>query len=118
MAGKTGHLYDPFLALRFFGLGNAVDAGVEIYVLLNGEVLVEAEALGHVGYLLLDDGAAPGGVPAPHGDGAAVAPQDGGEHAKERALAGAVGPHDAEDLPPADGAGHPVYGPYVPEGLG
>ena len=82
--------------------GHAVDARIEGEVLEDGEVLVEAEALGHVADALLDALGLPHDVAARDGPAAAGGIEDAAEHPDEGGLAGAVRAEDAEDLPAAD----------------
>jgi hypothetical protein len=97
---------------------HAVQLGVDEQVLLGGELEV-------AGHRLRDDadGAAHGVGLVEHigaGDArrAARRRQQGGEHADQRRLAGAVGAEHAEDFALADGEGDAVDGGEVAEALG
>src|SRR5690606_12868469 len=76
---------------------HAVDARVEVEVLLDGQVLVQAEALGHVADALLDALGLAHDV-VPHDAAAAGGRvEDAAQHADGRRLARAVRPQHAED---------------------
>ncbi len=68
-----------------------MEVGVEVEVLLNGEVLVEPELLRHVADAVLHRLRVAGDVDAEHVEVAAVGRQQPGDQADERRLAGAVG---------------------------
>ena len=51
-----------------------------------------------------------GGVVPGDGDASRGGQQVGGQHLQHRRLAGAVGPHEADDLPPLDAEGDVVHG--------
>ena len=78
-------------------LGDAVDAGDEFQVLAHREVLVEAEALGHVADLALDLVGLGADVVAEAGAVAFVGREQPAQHADGGGLAGAVGPEEAVD---------------------
>src|SRR5690606_16963205 len=75
-----------------------VDAGVEGEVLLDAEIFVEAEALGHVADTLFDALRLARDVVADDGSAPARRLEDAAQHADRRRLAGAVRAEDAEDL--------------------
>ena len=78
--------------------GHAVQSGVEAQILVHREILVEAEALGHVADALLDPLGLGGHVVAHHRAVAAAGIEDSAQHADGGRLAGAVGAQHAEDL--------------------
>ena len=80
-----------------------VDAADELEVLADGEVLVEAEALGHVAGLALDGFAVAHQVVAEAGAAAAVGREQAADHAQRRGLARAVGAEEAADAARLDG---------------
>src|SRR5204863_3586574 len=66
--------------------GNAVDAGVELEVLTDGQIFVEGESLAHVADALLDPLPLSGDVHAEHAALAAGGLQDAAQHPNRRAL--------------------------------
>ena len=80
------------------GIGEAVDAGDELQVLQDGEVLVEAEALRHVADVALDLLALGADVEAERRAAAAVGREQPAQHAQRGGLARAVGAEEAVDL--------------------
>ncbi len=68
-----------------------MEVGVKVHVLLNRQVLVEAELLRHVADAVLHRLRVPGDVDAEHGEVAAVGGEQAGDQADERRLAGAIG---------------------------
>src|SRR5262249_52946222 len=98
-------------------VGQLVEAGDEVEVLLDGEVLVEGEALGHVAHpaadplrVLPDVEAETGALAGGRGEEAAEDPERGG-------LAAAVGAEEAADLTPGDAQVEPLHHRARPEGL-
>ena len=83
---------DPFAAIL-----QAVDAGDEVQVLLDGQVLIEREPLGHVAGLALDRLALAAEIQAQHRSLARVRGQEAAEHAQGGGLARAVGAEEAGD---------------------
>ena len=81
---------------------HGVDAGDEVEVLLDAEILVEAEALGHVADLALDRPRLLDDVVAEAGAAAPVGRQQAAQHADGRGLAAAVGAEEAADLAALD----------------
>ena len=79
-------------------VGQAVEAGDEIEVLLDGEVLVERELLSHVADLVLDAPAFGREVEAEHLALARIEAQEAAHQADRRGLAGAVGAEETDDL--------------------
>ena len=79
-------------------LGEVVEPGDEIEVLLDRQVLVEREPLGHVADLALDTAAAADDVVAEHRPLAGVRRQKPADHADRGGLARAVGAEKADDL--------------------
>jgi hypothetical protein len=96
--------------------GDAVDPGVEAQVLLDGQVLVQAEALGHVADALLDALGLGRDVEADDGAAATRRIQDPAEHPDRRGFSGSVGPEDAEDLAALHRERHVAHGDEVAEG--
>ncbi len=84
--------------LRACGPSDAEHVRVKVDVLVDGEVLVEPEALRHVADVALDALGVAHDVEARDGRRAAVGPEDAGEHAQRGGLARAVWPDEAEDL--------------------
>ena len=84
---------------RALAVGHAVDARDEVEVLLDREVLVEAEALRHVADAALDLGARVAQIEAEAGPAALVRRQQPAEHADGRRLAAAVRTEEAEMRP-------------------
>ena len=82
---------------------DAVELGVEAEVLLGGEVAVERRVLEHEADVPADVVALAGDVEAAHAGGAGGGPRQRAEHVDRRALAGAVGAEEAEDLAGSDG---------------
>src|SRR6185503_2393290 len=74
-----------------------VDAADELEILADGEILVEAEALGHVSGLALDRLALAHQVVAQARTAAAVRREQAADHAQGRGLARAVGAEEAAD---------------------
>ena len=83
---------------RLAALRHGVDPRDEVEVLLDGQVLVQAEALGHVADLALDRRGLAQDVEAEAGAAAAVRRQQAAEHPDRGGLAAAVGAEEAEDL--------------------
>ena len=81
---------------------HGVEPGDEAEILLDAEILVEAEALGHVADLALDRPRLPDDVVAETGAAAAVGRQQPAQHADGRGLAAAVGAEEAADLAALD----------------
>ncbi len=80
----------------------------ELDVLVDGEILVEAEALRHVAYMGLCGFRVGDGVDPVDHDRAGIRPHHSGEHAQRRGLAGAVGPDQPENLAAVDREGEAV----------
>src|SRR3546814_5639155 len=81
---------------QFLAAVETVDAGGELDVLLDRQVLVEREALSHVAGLALDGGGVGDDVEAERGAVAAVRGEQAAEHAKRRRLARTVGARSEE----------------------
>src|SRR5690606_12243967 len=88
------HLLEASLAPRAL---DAVNARVEAQVFLHRQVLVQAEALGHVADVLLDRLGLAHDVEADDAPRARGGREDAAEHADGGGLAGAVRPEHAED---------------------
>ena len=84
------------------GAGDAVDAGEEAEVLLDGEIRVERERLRHVAGLALDALALRADVAAGDDGTAAGRLKEPAQHLDRRRLAGAVRAEKAEDLAARD----------------
>ena len=99
---QAGHFDDPLLPLGLLFRTDAIDAGVEVDVLLDGQVLVERELLAHVADVGLDFLGLRADVEA--GDAAAAAGrrQDPAEHADRRRFARSIGPQETKDLAAVD----------------
>ena len=82
---------------------DAVELGVQAEVLLGGEVAVERRVLEHEADVPADVVALIDDVEAAHAGGAGGGPHEGAEHVDRRALPGAVGAEEAEDLTASDG---------------
>src|ERR1019366_3167237 len=95
--------------------GHAVDPRVEGEVLGDGEILVQAEALGHVADALLDALGLPHDVVSDHGAVTAGGIEDPAEHADGGRLSRAVRTEDAEDLAAADVERYVAYGDEAAE---
>ena len=79
-------------------VGQRVEPGDEVQVLLDRQVFVEAEALGHVADLELDRRGLGQDIEAEAGAATAIGLQQSAEHADGRGLAAAVGAEEAPDL--------------------
>src|SRR5262249_20745260 len=79
-------------------IGDVVDAGDEIEVFPDAEVLVVAEPLRHVADVALDVGLLPAHVVTQAGAGTGVGREQAAEHADEGGLAAAVGAEETVDL--------------------
>jgi hypothetical protein len=79
-----------------------VDAGAEVEILLDGQILVERETLGHVAGAALDLAALGGDVEAERLAVAAVRRQQPAQHPQRRRLARPVGAEEAGDPPLLD----------------
>src|SRR5882672_10587176 len=97
---------------------DAVQPGVEAQVLVHGEVLVQAEALGHVADALLDPLRLGGEVVAHHRPAAAAGVEDPAQHADGGRLAGAVRPQHSEDLAVVDAERDVLDGDELAEAAG
>src|SRR5690606_37134280 len=94
---------------------HAIDVAVEEEVLLDGEVLIEAELLRHVADAPLDELGLGGDVVADDAAAAAGGVEQAAEHADGRELARAVGAKHAEDLPATHLEGDVADGAQVTE---
>ena len=99
-------------------VGQAVEAGDEVEVLLDGQVLVERELLGHVADPVLDGPALGAEVVAEHLALALVEGEQAAHHADRRGLARAVRAEEADDLAAVDGHRHVVDDGAAAEALG
>ncbi len=100
------------------GVGEAVDAGDELQVLQDRQVLVEREALRHVADVVLDLLALGADVVAERRAAAAVGRQQPAQHAQGGGLAGAVGAEEAVDLAAAHAHRQVAHDHLAAEGLG
>jgi len=105
-----------FASGRRLSGGQAVDAGEEVEVLLNGQLFVKGELFGHVADVLphLFGSRAtsyPATLPTPELGSRIPRHPDGG------GLAGAVGSQEAEHLAPPDLEAYPVHGHELAEAL-
>ena len=91
---------------------------MEAEVLLGGEVAVERRVLEHESDVPADVVAFAGDVEAAHAGGAGGGPRKRAEHVDRRALAGAVGAEEAEDLAGSDGERDAADGLDLAVGLG
>ena len=82
---------------------DAVELGVQAEVLLGGEVAVERRVLEHEADVPADGVALADDVEAAHAGGTGRGPGERAQHVDRRALAGAVGAEEAEDLAASDG---------------
>ncbi len=98
--------------------GHPVQVGVEVQVLPHGQVLVEAEPLGHVGDARLDALGVLRHVDPRQARRAPGGREHAGEHAQRRRLSGAVGADDAEELAGGDVEGQMIDGREVAEAPG
>ena len=94
----AGSREQPFGALALELARHFEQVGVEADVLVDREILVEAEALRHIAHMLLRRFRIGHGIDAIDGHRAAVRPHHAGEHAHGGGLARAVGSDEAEDL--------------------
>jgi hypothetical protein len=83
---------------RLPAVAHPIDPGDEIEVLEHREILVEAEALGHVTDLTANAGRIRDDVQPETGSAAAVRRQQTAEHADRRRFAAAIGAEEAADL--------------------
>src|SRR5690606_37593324 len=97
---------------------HSVDPRHEREVLLDGEILVEAEALGHVAHVPLDEGGLGADVVAETLSPARIRRDETAQHADAGGLAAAVRAKEAEDLAPGNADGKAVDGERVAEALG
>jgi hypothetical protein len=113
--GQPDHALDAPGAL---GAGDHVDARVEAEVLVDGEVVVEREALGHVADRRLH----PLGIAAQVDAEDFPLPlrrlQDPAQHAQRGGLAGAVGPEEPVQLALAHAEVEVIDGDHLAEPLG
>ena len=98
--------------------GEAVDSGVEFDVFADGEVFVEAEALGHVTDALADLGGVLADVEIEEMTGAGGDFDEAAEGLDDGRFAGSVRAEKAEDFAAFDGEGHFVDGGEVAEADG
>ncbi len=85
-------------AHRLAPVGQLVDAGDEVEVLVDRQILVQAEALRHVADLAADRVRLAEDVVAEAGPRAVVGLEQAAQHADGRGLAAAVGAEEAADL--------------------
>ena len=78
---------------------DAEQVGVEIHVLLYGEISIQAEALGHVADLVFHGLRLAGDIEAGHARAAFGGVHQAAKHAQGGGFAGAIGTHQAENLP-------------------
>ncbi len=112
---QSRHLERPRLACGLPLLGDAVDAAVEVQVLLDGEILVEREPLGHVADDLLDRFALGPDVKPADPARSAGRGEQAREHPDGRGLPGAVGTEKPEDLARGNLEREAVHGDEVAE---
>ncbi len=89
--GEVGHLQQLGIAAVAFLLTDAVQAGVEVEILLDAKVLVEPEPLRHIGDAILDLLRLARHVDAVDNQCPGVRPHQAGDEPDQRGLAGAVG---------------------------
>ena len=94
---REAEVFEP-LVNGFFGIGNSVDAGDEGEVFLDREVLVKAEALGHVADLAFDGGAFADHIETQASSLPRIGSEEAAEHSDEGRLAAAVGAEEPVDL--------------------
>ena len=110
---------DPLLrAVPRLGPGQAVDARIERQVLRNGQVVVEAEPLGHVPDALLDALRISDHVVPEHLGPPLARLQDPAQHPDGGGLPGTVGPQEPPDRPPGDLEAHVIDRHERPEPAG
>jgi hypothetical protein len=103
--GEGEQTREALLALR---PGDAAEIGVEVEILAHRQVLVEAEALRHVGGERVNRRRFSDRAEAAHGDRALVRQQQPADKAKERRFPGAVGPDEPGDAAGLDRGGEAV----------
>jgi hypothetical protein len=113
--GESQVFLFPALALHAM---DAEDIHEEVDVLLHGQVLVEAEALGHVTDERLDLPPLSRRVDPAYGDTPGSRPDHGRDEPQQGRLAGAVRADEAEDGPPANTQGDTLQGARGAEGHG
>ena len=105
-------------AVARLAAGDAVDAGEEAEVLLDGQVRVQREGLRHVAGLVLDALALRADVAAGDQRAAAGRLQQPAQHLDRRGLAGPVRAEEAEDLTALDAQRELVDGAHLAEATG
>ena len=115
--GQPRHFDHPLLPRPFLFPRDAVDAAVEVDVLLDGEVLVEREFLAHVADVGFDLFGLGADIEAGHGARAAAGAEDAAEHADGGRLARPVRAQEAEDLALLDLEADAIDGHEVAEPL-
>src|SRR6185436_14763411 len=114
-AAETCHVEHEVASLGEPRAGNAVDAAEEGDVLIDGELLVEREALRHVADAPLHAFGIGADVDAAHRGGARRGPEQAAEHPDGGGLAGAVAPEKSEHLAGLHVERHVVHGDEVAE---
>ncbi len=94
---QAGHVHQLAVARRAGRFRHPLEIGIEVEVLLDREILVEAEALRHVADRALHCQRMGRRVHVQHADAAAVRQEQAGGQAHQRRLAGAVGADQAGD---------------------
>ncbi len=106
-AGKVQQLGDAFFALP---PAHAKDVGEEVQVLLNAQITVQVELLCHIADKMFDGLGLFHGIVASDGSPSLGGVHDGSQHTDGSRLAGAIGPHQAEDLAAFDSQAQAIHG--------
>src|SRR5215469_7537330 len=98
LALETGKFEHPAYLLFLFVFGDAVDAGKELKVLLNGQVVIQRELLRHVADLAADGHGTKPSVLAGQLHGTGAGGKKPAQHLDRCGLAGAIGSEQAVDF--------------------
>ncbi len=99
---KAGHMHQFGIACRTRRFRHTLQVGIEVEVLLHGEVFVKAEALRHVADAALHLQRLGCGIHAEYGDASRVRHQQAGSKPHQGGLAGGIGTDQSGDHAMAD----------------
>jgi hypothetical protein len=91
---QSRHLHEAGIALRAVAFADTVQIGIEVEILLHGQVFVEAEALRHIADAILDGLRLAHAIEAQHFERAHAWRDEPAGEAYQRRLACAVRPHE------------------------
>jgi hypothetical protein len=112
---QVGKAKETFLAAIALGADDTEDVHEKIDIFLDRQVLVQAEALGHVSDAMLDQVFVLYGIEAFDIDGSGRRPDHGGDHSQKGGFSRSVGPQKPYGLPSGHADGRVVHGCQLAE---